>query len=172
MAIALLETERLTLRKPIPSDWDAFYAFTQSDRSKGIGGPYAHGYAWRMFAAEIGHWAIRNFGMFIVTLKGQNKPLGLIGPWYPDDWPETEIGWMMFEGSEGKGFAFEAAKRIVRHAWEDLKWDTIVSYIDADNARSIALAERLGANHDPAAIVPKPDNPCLVYRHPKPKELL
>ena len=38
-----------------------------------------------------------------------------------------------------------------------------VSYIDPGNARSIALAERLGARPDPDA--PRADPDDLVYRH-------
>jgi RimJ/RimL family protein N-acetyltransferase len=51
------------------------------------------------------------------------------------------------------------------HAFRDLGWTTAVSYIDPDNARSIALAERLGAVRDRGARQPVFDKPCLVYRH-------
>lgn len=50
-------------------------------------------------------------------------------------------------------------------------WDqgikTLVSYIDPANARSIALAERLGARHDPDAPLPEGETPeeTIVYRH-------
>ena len=87
--------------------------------------------------------------------------------WFPADWPETEIGWIMFEGGEGKGYAFEAAEAARTHVFETLGWDTAVSYIDPHNARSIALAERLGAVRDDSAERPHPDD--LVYRHPKPE---
>lgn len=169
--IATLETQNLILRKPIPSDWAPFKELCMSPRAKGIGGPYTHRAAWRQFAAEFGHWEIHGYGMFTVTDKADGTPLGMIGPWYPDDWPETEIGWMTFAGSEGRGIAYEAALACLHHAYDALNWDTIVSYIDADNARSIALAERLGATHDPSAPQPHPETPVLVYRH-LPKEKL
>lgn len=169
--ITTLETARFTLRKPIPSDWEPFKALCMSDRAKGIGGPFSHRKAWRQFAAEFGHWEIHGFGMFTVTEKGDTTPLGLIGPWYPDDWPETEIGWMVFDGAEGKGIAYEAARACVIHAYDNLGWETVVSYISKSNLRSIALAERLGAKLDPAAPQPHPEDPCLVYRH-APREAL
>ncbi|MEL7026999.1 MAG: GNAT family N-acetyltransferase, partial [Pseudomonadota bacterium] len=49
----------------------------------------------------------------------------------------------------------------------ELGLSTLVSYIDPENARSIALAERLGAVRDDEAEKPE-DNP-LVYRHPTPE---
>ena len=45
----------------------------------------------------------------------------------------------------------------------------MVSYIDADNARSIALARRLGAHPDTPAGWDETET--VVYRHPKPEEL-
>ena len=81
---------------------------------------------------------------------------------------ETEIGWMMFETSiEGKGIATEAADAAIKHAFDVLGWQTAVSYIGHTNARSIKLAEKLGAKLDGAAKGPTPET--LVYRHPVPK---
>jgi RimJ/RimL family protein N-acetyltransferase len=165
----ILHTRRLVLRRPAPRDWEAFRAFFMSDRSAGIGGPHDLGRTWRAFASELGHWEIRGFGMWTVTLRGDDAAVGLIGPWCPGDWPETEIGWMILDpGIEGTGIATEAARAAISHAWDVLGWQTVVSYIDAGNTRSIRLAEKLGAIHDPDAPQPKPDQPCLVYRHPRP----
>ncbi len=47
---------------------------------------------------------------------------------------------------------------------------TLVSYIDADNAPSIRLAERLGATRDDDAPLPENER-CLVYRHPGPEAM-
>ncbi|MGR3502641.1 GNAT family N-acetyltransferase [Pseudaestuariivita sp.] len=162
----MLETQNLTLRKPGPQDIDAAVAFFTSDRAQYVGGPHTPGMAWRHFAAEVGHWDLRGYGMWAFCRKGTDDALGLVGPWYPNDWPETEIGWMAFAHAEGKGLTFEAANAALDHAYGTLGWSTAVSYIDARNTRSIALAERLGATVDPYAPQPKPDLPCLVYRHP------
>ena len=164
----MIETQNLILRRPVASDWEAYRAFAMSPRSATMDGPHSLGRAWRIFAAELGHWDIRGFGMFAVTRKGDDEALGLIGPWFPGDWPETEVGWMVLsEKAEGTGLAFEAADASVDYAYKHLGWDTVVSYVDATNTRSIRLAERLGAVHDPNAPNPFPDDPCLVYRHPK-----
>ena len=166
-----LETERLVLRRPDARDWPAARAFFMSERSAPIGGPSDEGRAWRILAAEIGHWDMRGYGMWIVTRRGaEQTALGMIGPWFPADWPETEIGWMIWDDSvEGTGIATEAARVAINHAWDVLGWQTIVSYVAPDNTRSIRLAEKLGAVLDPEAPQPKPDQPCLVYRHPAPQ---
>lgn len=164
-----LTTDRLILRRPTGDDWPAARAFFTSDRAATLGGPLTEGRAWRVFASEIGHWDIRGYGMWSVTRKGDPTAIALIGPWFPADWPETEVGWMVWDASaEGTGIAAEAARAAVDDAYTRLGWSTVVSYIAPANARSIRLAERLGAVPDPDAPQPKPDEPCLVYRHPRP----
>lgn len=167
----ILTTDRLILRQPAPHDWEPFREFEMSERSAMLGGPLDLAKAWRVFACELGHWVIRGYGMWTVTIKGNDTGVGMIGPWHPVDWPETEIGWMIWSDKlEGTGIAREAASAAISHAWNTLKWETIVSYVDAANTRSIALAERLGATLDPDAPQPRPEKPCLVYRHPNPRK--
>ncbi|MEZ5769680.1 MAG: GNAT family N-acetyltransferase [Paracoccaceae bacterium] len=49
-----------------------------------------------------------------------------------------EIGWAMFEGSEGKGYAHEAALAIRAHAYDTLGWGPLTSVIVPGNTRSEA----------------------------------
>ena len=169
----MIETARLLLRRPVPADWDAFRDFMMSDRAAIFGSHRNLGKAFRSFAAELGHWDIFGFGMFAVTRKGEDRAVALVGPWNPPDWPERELGWMVLDGAaEGQGIGREAAQGVLRHIWQDLKWDTVVSYIAEGNARSVALAERLGAQLDPEAEVPEvAGQRLMVYRHPRPEAL-
>ncbi|SIO42775.1 Protein N-acetyltransferase, RimJ/RimL family [Rhodovulum sp. ES.010] len=168
IAFPVLETERLVLRGPRPEDWEAHAAFATSDRARFVGGPWSRREAWRGFAARWGHWAMRGFGMFTVTRRGSDAAIGTIGPHFPEGWAEPEIGWILYGGAEGQGLAREAALACRDHAYRVLGWTTAISYIHPDNARSRALAGRLGCEIDPA--VPHPfDEPCLVYRHPGPE---
>lgn len=170
MSNMTLQTERLILRRPEPGDYGAFRAFMTSDRSHGTDGPTTVGQAWRAFAAELGHWEILGYGMWAVTVRGDNDAVGLVGPWTPEDWPETEIGWMILDPKvEGTGVAHEAAKAAIAHAFDALNWRTAVSYISPANVRSIALAQKLGAQLDVNAKAPKKYPDCLVYRHPDPE---
>lgn len=165
----ILETDRLVLRQPAPKDMDALTEFYVSERSRYAGGHVIRPRAWGNGAMILGHWQVRGFGLWAVTEKGDDTALGMVGPYYPDGWPETEVGWVLFAGSEGKGFAFEAAKAAIADARSRLGWTSIVHYIAPQNTRSIRLAEKLGAAVDESAVQPKPDQPCLVYRQPKPE---
>ncbi|WP_410217784.1 GNAT family N-acetyltransferase [Paracoccus sp. (in: a-proteobacteria)] len=166
----VLETERLTLRAPQGGDWPHWRSFHHSDRAVFVGGGPDHkpGHSWRAFGHVIGHWAMRGFGMFVFTLKGDDTPLGMSGPWFPEGWPERELGWTVWSAAaEGRGLVHEATQAARDHAFTTLGWTTAVSYIDPDNTRSVALAERLGARRDRLAAQPAWDKPCLVFRHPK-----
>ena len=168
----VLETERLTLRAPGKGDWEPFRDFMLSDRAAFVRPiEFDVPKVWRAYGHFVGMWVLRGFGSFVYCLKGTEEPIGSTGPWYPEGWPEREIGWTVWRGdAEGKGYALEAARAAIRHAFHDLGWDTAVSYIDPDNARSIRLAERLGAVLDRGAQTPEMDEtPPLVYRHPRPE---
>lgn len=164
-----LETDRLILRAPRRGDFAYYEAFATSDRAHFTAGPQTPGLAWRSFCHLTGHWVHRGFGMFVFSAKADPEtPLGMAGPHYPEEWPEKEIGWMVWSAAaEGKGIAYEAAKAARHFAYTVLGWSKAVSYIHDWNARSIALALRLGATRDEEA-EPIGAPPCLVYRHPSP----
>ncbi len=164
----VLETERLILRAPKPDDWPVWHAFAVTERAQYIGGPFTLSTAWRGFCHIAGMWAVLGFGSFVITRRGDDTALGMTGPWAPADWPENELGWTVWAPeNEGTGLAYEAAKAGRAYAYNTLGWSTAVSYIDPENARSIALAERLGAVRDDEAARPHPED--LVYRHPAPE---
>ena len=165
----VLETERLILRAPDMGDWDAYSAFLSSPRSAMVGGPIPRDKAWRSFGHQVGHWALRGFGLFFLHPKSGGAALGMAGPWFPEGWPEREIGWSLFtDAAEGRGFAHEAAAATLAHAFGVMGWDTAVSYIDPANTRSAALARRLGARLDPAAPALKDGAAVQVWRHARP----
>ena len=164
----VLETERLILRAPVLADYPAIEAFICSERASYVlAEPGTPRVAWRVLAHMTGMWALRGFGLFVFCDKATGDPLGTAGPWYPMGWPEKEIGWSVWSAeAEGKGCAHEAASAARAHAFDVLGWTTAVSYIDPENARSIALAERLGCVLDTEAQGPDDGGPpVLVYRH-------
>lgn len=173
----VLETERLILRAPKATDWPAWREMVLSERARFIRAPggITDGLAWRAMGHIVGHWVLRGWGNFIITEKGgDDSALGMTGPWYPEGWPEKELGWSIWSPAhEGTGIAFEAAQAARDFAFGPLGWDTAVSYIVSENTRSAALAERLGAVLDPDADHPAYDgeDSVLVYRHPKPGAL-
>lgn len=163
--IPVIETERLVLREPRMSDFDAHVSFAMSERAHFVGGPFDRFGAWRGFTSGIGHWALFGYGMWTVEDKETGKPAGRIGVHRPDGWPEPELGWSIYQGFEGKGVAFEAALAARRGAGIHFGITAPISFIVPENIRSRHLAERLGAWVEREGELL--GHPCLVYRHPK-----
>ena len=165
--IPRLETDRLILREQRNSDFDAYAGFWASDRSTeyGFGGPFDRARSWDGFAADAGHWILHGYGCWMAEEKATGTPVGWMGFYFPDRYEEPELGWTLFEEFEGKSFAFEASLAARRYGQEHFGLKAVASFIDAQNTRSINLAERLGATREDTR--DRGDGPFHVYRHPE-----
>ncbi|MCO6391075.1 GNAT family N-acetyltransferase [Aliihoeflea aestuarii] len=167
--IPTLETERLLLRGIKPDDYEPFAAFSATDAARFVGGAKDGPAAWRSLATIAGSWTLCGYGEFAVEEKGSGRFIGVVGPWFPEGWPEQEIGWIIFPEFQGKGYASEAAARTLAFAYHDLGWTTAISCIDNENLPSQRVAEKLGARRDGEAEF-KPYGMMPVYRHLPPSE--
>ncbi len=93
--------------------------------------------------------------------------VGQVGINHGPLFPEKELGWMLYDGFEGQGYATEAAIALRDWAFATLELESLVSYFDPANAASMAVAKRLGAVPDPDA--PRQDPEDVVYRHYRPR---
>ena len=170
-AAPTLETRNLILRSHEARDIEPMIAFlTDPVRSAGFGGYDNRHDAWRWCMLSVGHWHLHGYGYFTIEDKASGQPAGITGIWNPDGWPEPEIGWVVFDGFEGRGIAFEAAARARQWAYDDLGLTTLSSNIVPGNTRSIALAERLGAWFE-REYTNVSMGTELLYRHPGPDAL-
>lgn len=164
MTAPTLTTARLVLRKPSMSDLPECVAFWSSDRCRMMGGPISPEETAMSLQKVIDLWDLRGFGLFALTLNGSDRAVGFAGPWQPLNYPESEIGWNLWDGElEGKGLAFEAALAARDWFFATSGHTTAVSYTHPDNHRSHRLCAHLGAVHDPDAL--QLDPPERIYRH-------
>ena len=146
MPVPILETKRLLLRGIEERDLDGWATLLgDAESAKFIGGAVARPVAWRAMAGMAGSWELKGFGMFSVIEKSSGNWIGRLGPWQPEGWPGTEVGWGLIKEAWGKGYAAEGAVAAINWAFVNLKWTEVIHTIDPQNAPSIALAERLGS---------------------------
>ena len=168
--IPTLETPRLRLREWRESDLDGFADFwAHEETARFVGGVKSRADAWRALAMQLGHWRLRGYGLFVVEEKASGAFAGWSGPYYPEGWPEPELGWALAARFQGKGYATEATRAARDFAYGALGWTTAVSLIDPDNHASLRVAERLGARRD--GVFDLRGTEVGLFRHPSPADL-
>ena len=149
-----LETERLRLRQLREADLDDLARLnTDPAFARFIGGVKRRPDSWRQLAMLIGHWQMRGYGWYAVTLKGDDRLIGRIGHWYPEGWPELEVGWALDPALWGRGYAVEGARACLEVARVSLGLASVISLIDPSNRASRRVCERLGG---------RPERPFLL----------
>lgn len=140
-----LQTDRLTLRRPEPSDLEPYTVYCKSDRTEFVGGPHDAVEAFNKLAAIIGHWQLRGFGRYIFVETATDEPLGHVGALQMDsNWP-PEMTWSIWQDRhEGKGYALEACRAYCSHAASRFGFPMMAARIVQENTASIRLAEKLG----------------------------
>jgi RimJ/RimL family protein N-acetyltransferase len=146
--LPVIETERLRLRAPRLSDFDAWAEIFTGPAGPHLGGPFGRDDAFTELAATCGLWLLRGHGLWAVEPKTGGEVLGFVLIGFEPGDREPELGYLFRPGAEGQGYATEAALALRDHAFMALGMDRLVSYIDPDNPRSIRVAERLGALRD------------------------
>lgn len=95
------------------------------------------------------HFDRHGFGMWALEVQGQF--VGFVGlahvPFEASFTPAVEIGWRLARSSWGHGYASEAARLALRHAFEQLKLHEVVSFTATTNVRSRAVMERIGMHY-------------------------
>jgi RimJ/RimL family protein N-acetyltransferase len=62
--------------------------------------------------------------------------------------PRCEIGYWCRTSAQGKGYITEMANALTRYAFEIMKMRKVTIDVDSENAKSAAVAKRLGFVHD------------------------
>ena len=96
----------------------------------------------------------QGWGLWVAERLGDGTFLGFVGlarPGFEAPFmPAVEIGWRLDRPFWGQGYATEAARACLDHAFGTLGLDEVVSFTAAINDRSRRVMERLHMTHDPA----------------------
>lgn len=155
----VFETERLIARRWDP-DRDAERAFEMygdPEVTKYIGGQTAPDVA--TVRANLVKAIERNrtkfgepFGSFPVFVRETGELVGtaILKPLVDGEdhaMPEIEIGWHLIKRAWGHGYASEYARALLRRAFALTNEEKIYAVVQPPNARSIAVALRIGMRH-------------------------
>ena len=147
-----LETYRLRLRGPRPTDYDESCAlWGDPEVTRYVGGkPLTREDVWARLLRYVGHWAWMGYGLWVVEEKATDHYVGEVG--FANhkraiDPPLTdmpEMGWVLATRFHGKGYATEAVRAAI--AWGDAHFHGAQTscIIHPENVRSIRVAEKCG----------------------------
>ena len=112
-----------------------------------------------------GAWSIQGFGMFSVIEKSSQRWIGRLGPWQPEGWPGTEVGWGLLRDAWGQGYASEGSAAAIDWAFDHLGWTEVIHTIAPDNVASQNVARRLGSGLIGPGRLPEPyqDFPVEIW---------
>jgi RimJ/RimL family protein N-acetyltransferase len=148
LAIPTLETERLRLRPFRRSDFEDYAALNADPEVLhylGSGSQvWDRGRSWRHLAFLIGHWQLGGAGMWALEHRETGAFMGSVGFSTPDGWPGFELAWKLARRWWGHGYATEAARAALAHAFTVLERDHVISLIQPENRASIRVAEKIG----------------------------
>jgi len=139
--VPVLATERLALRGPRRSDVKVIAALANDRRiaanTSRIPYPYGVDDA-EQFVASVNKR--EGEACFVITLDG--APIGVCSVDLREDGPE--LGYWLGVPYWGRGFATEAARALIDHAFGDLEHDTLISGARVNNPASRRVLEKCG----------------------------
>lgn len=114
-----------------------------------------------------------DFGLWALEVKGGPRFIGFVGlarpGWDLPFGPCVEVGWRLAGEAWGSGYATEAARAALRHGFEGIGLDQIVSFTALTNRRSLGVMQRLEMHRDESEDF---DHPALPPGHPLRRHLL
>lgn len=89
-------------------------------------------------------FAEHRFGLWAARLKGSTEICGFTGIWPFRDPPEFELLYGVAEPLWGQGYAAEVSQAILAYCYDVLDMSVVRASIDAPNAASARVLEKLG----------------------------
>src|ERR1700675_2923319 len=139
--VPVLATARLVLRAPRRSDAKAIAALANDRRIAANTARIPHPYAIEDAEQFIAS-ANKREGEACFAVTHDSAPIGICSVELREDGPE--LGYWLGVPYWGRGFATEAARALIDHAFGDLEHDTLISGARVNNPASRRVLEKCG----------------------------
>lgn len=163
-----LETRRLILRKWKVTDVEPFAKINADPRVMEFFPKTLNHLESNQFIEQIErHFRQFGFGLYATELKDNHQFIGYVGlavPRFESPFmPCIEIGWRLNSEFWNKGYATEAATKILEFGFQNLKLNEIISFTSIANLASRRVMEKIGMTHNPNDDF---DHPSLPTKSP------
>ena len=166
---AVLQTERLILRRPCEADREPFARMNADPRvMEFFPATLSRQESDALMNRIESHLERHGFSWCAAELRDTGEFIGFIGlsvpPFVAAFSPCVEIGWRLAAEFWGRGLATEGARAVRESAFAKLGLEEIVSFTTVENVRSRRVMEKLGMTRDAADDF---DHPLLPEGHPQ-----
>lgn len=170
----MLATDRLLMRRWTKEDREPFFRMNSDPRvMEFLPKRLSLDESDRFIQRIEEHFRKHSFGLYALELREDHSFIGFLGLSVPTFQarftPCVEIGWRLATDYWGRGLATEGAREVLRHAFEDLKLQEVVSFTVPANVRSRRVMEKIGMTRNPADDF---DHPSLPEGHPLRRHVL
>lgn len=149
----ILETDRLVLRRLLPTDLDSLYALYRDPEIRRY---FPEGVLTRAQTQEELEWFLNGYpahpelGLWATIHKETNLFIGRCGllPWTIDGVYEVEIAYMLAKPYWRQGLGVEVAQALVRYGFEQLHLSRLIALTDPDHQASMHTAMRAGLHYE------------------------
>lgn len=163
----ILETQRLILRRLVPTDLDDLFALY---RDPDIRRYFPDGTrTYEETAAELawfehGHPQNSELGLWAMIHKESAQFIGRSGllPWRIEGKDEVEVAYMVAKPYWRQGLGSEVARALVKYGFDHLQLDSLIALIDPEHEASTRTALSAGMAFDFETLVD--GLPTVVYR--------
>jgi RimJ/RimL family protein N-acetyltransferase len=139
-----IETQRLLLRPIELGDLDEFVALHADPEVTRFIRPLDRAAAKKRLHRDEREWLERGHGLLAMLDLTNGAFLGRCGLKHWPQFDETELGWALRRDAWGQGYATEAGRACAEWGLSEFDLPYLTAMINADNIRSIRVAERLG----------------------------
>jgi RimJ/RimL family protein N-acetyltransferase len=145
-----LETERLVLRPFTEDDFDALHEM-RSDAGVSrylYNAPQSPEQTRELLQVKIAAASLSEEGQWLSAAAGLRETGEVVGDvglcWVSAEHRQGELGYVVHPAHQGRGYATEAARPLLAFGFETLGLHRIVGRLDARNAASVRVLEKLG----------------------------
>lgn len=141
-------TQRLLFREA--EETDAAFFFELMNQESYIRGIADRGItslekaAQHILEKHVSSYEKNGFGLWLVEKISCGTPIGISGLVNRDGFDIPDLGYGFLDGHTGKGYAREAAIRVLEHATSALYLQEVLAIVSPDNLRSSHLLKKVG----------------------------
>jgi len=146
--VKVLETERLILRTFVLDDAEfmlgllnepSFLQFIGDRGARSIENAREY-----ILKGPIDSYERHGFGLYVTELRATGAPIGICGLLKRESLEDVDLGFAFLPEFWGRGYAYESASAVMRHAEVELGLNRIVAITQPDNHGSMRVLEKVG----------------------------